>query len=237
MAAVLACGEGSALSHTAAAALLEIGPATAQIHVSVPPSLTPRLPGITVHRRVEFEVTTHHGIPVTTPVCTLVDLATMLDRDQLEQAINDADRLKLANPERLRLELAGMSARPGLAAMRRILDHRTFTLTASVLERRFIPIALRAGLPRPLTRVYVNGFEVDFYWPELGLVVETGGLTYHRTPAQQARDRLRDQTHTAAGLTPLRFTHAQIWYEPTYVQATLESVVRRLRTRPASPDS
>jgi very-short-patch-repair endonuclease len=59
------------------------------------------------------------------------------------------------------------------------------------------------------------------------LIVETDGLRYHRTPSQQARDRLRDQTHTAAGLTPLRFTHGQIRYEPKSVQVTLEAVARR----------
>jgi very-short-patch-repair endonuclease len=74
----------------------------------------------------------------------------------------------------------------------------------------------------------VHGFEVDFYWPDLGLVVETDGLRYHRTPAQQARDRLRDQTHAAAGLTALRFTHAQVRYEPVHVAATLLAVVHRL---------
>src|SRR4051794_12349880 len=70
-------------------------------------------------------------------------------------------------------------------------------------------MAARAGLPRPQTQIYLNGFRVDFYWPDLGLVVETDGLRYHRTPQQQARDRLRDQAHAASGLTPLRFTHAQ----------------------------
>lgn len=75
----------------------------------------------------------------------------------------------------------------------------------------------------------MNGFEVDFYWPDLGLVVETDGLTYHWTPAAQARDRLRDQAHTAAGLTPLRFTHAQIRYEPQHVEQLLAAVVRHLR--------
>jgi very-short-patch-repair endonuclease len=75
----------------------------------------------------------------------------------------------------------------------------------------------------------VNGFRVDFYWPELGLLVETDGLRYHRTPAQQARDRLRDQAHVAAGLTPLRFSHAQVRYEPRHVSTTLTVVTRRLR--------
>lgn len=74
----------------------------------------------------------------------------------------------------------------------------------------------------------MNGFEVDFFWPELGLVVEADGLRYHRTPAAQARDRLRDQVHTAAGLTPLRFTHDQIRFEPKHVEATLAAVADRL---------
>jgi very-short-patch-repair endonuclease len=75
----------------------------------------------------------------------------------------------------------------------------------------------------------LNGFKVDFYWPDLGLVVETDGLRYHRTPAQQARDRLRDQAHTAAGLTPLRFTHSQVAYERAHVRRTLAAVGARLR--------
>jgi very-short-patch-repair endonuclease len=64
--------------------------------------------------------------------------------------------------------------------------------------------------------------------PDLGLVVETDGLRYHRTPAQQARDRRRDQVHTAAGLTPLRFTHYEVRYEPGHVERTLIRVARRL---------
>jgi very-short-patch-repair endonuclease len=62
-----------------------------------------------------------------------------------------------------------------------------------------------------------------FYSPELGLVVETDGLRYHRTPAQQTRDPLRDQAHTAAGLTVLRFAHGQVWFEPGHLVATLRA--------------
>ena len=74
--------------------------------------------------------------------------------------------------------------------------------------------------------MWLNGFKVDFHWPALGLVVETDGLRYHRTASQQAADRRRDQTHTAAGLTVLRFTHAQVRFEPRYVQDTLAAVMR-----------
>ena len=72
---------------------------------------------------------------------------------------------------------------------------------------------MEAGLPLPLTKQIVNGFEVDFFWPDLGLVVETDGLRYHRTPSTQTRDARRDRAHTLAGMTPLRFTHYEIKYE------------------------
>jgi very-short-patch-repair endonuclease len=74
---------------------------------------------------------------------------------------------------------------------------------------------------------------VDFYWPDLGLVVETDGLTYHRTAAQQAKDRVRDQTHTAAGLIVLRFTYEQIAYEEAHVANVLAATLpQRLRRVP-----
>ena len=57
-------------------------------------------------------------------------------------------------------------------------------------------------------------------------MVETDGLRYHRTPAHQAHDRVRDQAHAASGLTALRFTHAQVRFDPGYVRATLAAVVR-----------
>jgi very-short-patch-repair endonuclease len=160
-------------------------------------------------------------------VLTLVDLAARLSRGRLEQAVNDADRVNLVDPETLRSELERFAGLPGVRALRAMLDRRTFTMTDSELERRLLPISRRAGLSQPQTQVVVNGFRVDFYWPELGLVVETDGLRYHRTPAQQAHDRRRDHAHVAAGLEALRFTHAQITFEPEHVCATLIAVAQR----------
>jgi very-short-patch-repair endonuclease len=160
---------------------------------------------------------------------TIVDLAAELGRDEVEQAINEADVKGLARPDNLRRALDDMPRWPGVATLRQILDRRTFRLTRSQLERLFIPVALRAGLPRPLTRVHVNGVEVDFYWPELGLVVETDGLTYHRTPQQQAKDVVRDHRHAVAEIERLRFTHEQIRYDRAYVERILRQVADRLR--------
>jgi hypothetical protein len=48
-----------------------------------------------------------------------------------------------------------------VAALRALLDRHTLTLTDSELERRFLPIARRAGLPPPLTQREVNGLRVE----------------------------------------------------------------------------
>jgi very-short-patch-repair endonuclease len=233
MAAVLACGPNALLSDWSAAALWGIGIEKRWIDVSVR-TCSDRgrgNAGVRVHRRAGLragDLAVRDGIPVTTPVQTLVDLAAVSRPAGIERMVNEADRLDLVDPEALRAALGDHRGQRGVGRLRAVLDRRTFRLTRSGLERRFLPLAEQAGLPVPLTRQWVNGFEVDFYWPELGLVVETDGLRYHRTPAEQARDRLRDQAHTAAGLTPLRFTHAQVTFEAPHVGGILASVARRL---------
>jgi very-short-patch-repair endonuclease len=191
-----------------------------------------------VHRRGGLSALDHRiqsGIPVTSPARTLADLSGRLHESQLEAAINEADKLDLVDPSALREALEEMSGQHGVPALRRLLDRQLFRLTDSDLERRFLRLVRKAGLATPRTRTHLNGFRVDFFWPDLGLVVETDGLRYHRTPAQQARDRRRDQVHTAAGMTTLRFTYAQVRFEAAAVREVLLRVAARLsRRRPAA---
>jgi very-short-patch-repair endonuclease len=74
----------------------------------------------------------------------------------------------------------------------------------------------------------VAGYRVDFFWPDLQLVVETDGLRYHRTAAQQAKDRERDQALVSAGFIVLRFTHGQVAFDRSHVSATLRSVMKAI---------
>jgi very-short-patch-repair endonuclease len=234
MAAVLACGEGAILSHASAGALWGVIHDKPLIDVTVPESRHPRQAGVRTHRASKLappDVATRDGIHVTSPIRTLMDLATCCSSKRHEAAVNAADKLDLVDPERLRSAIEGRAGERGVAVLRKLLDRRTFVLTDSELERRFLPIARAAGLPKPETRRVVNGFRVDFLWRDLGLVVETDGLRYHRTPSQQARDRTRDNAHAASGLTTLRFTHAQVRYESDGVRRTLLAVARRLGHR------
>ena len=231
IAATFGCGEGAAISHMTAAELWElIRGITRPVHVS-PRRRSRSRDGIRVHRRQTFDAELHKGIRVTTPAQTLIDLAA-IGFPHFEAAINEADKRNLIHIEPLRAA-AARAGRCG-AALRCHIDRATFRMTDSELERWFLRVVHHAGLPLPETRVRVNGFKVDFYWPELGIVVETDGGTFHRTPSQQTNDRRRDQAHTRAGLIPLRFTHAQVRYEQPYVEQVLVDVVERTR-RPPPP--
>ena len=232
MAAVLACGDRSVLSHRSAAALWGIAPERGdRIDVSVCQAGKISRPGLLVRSRPALrdrEIGVERGIPLTDPVRTLIDIASELTRRELERAVNQADNLGRVDAESLRLALDDHAGEPGVPVLRDLLDRHTFRLSDDELELLFRPLAAAAGLPVPLTKQLLNGFEVDFYWPALGLVVETDGLRYHRTASAQSRDARRDQTHTAAGFTPLRFSHHQVKYEPDRVRSILTRTRMRL---------
>jgi len=233
MAAVLACGPGAALSHRSASALWGFGKEHPNyIEVTVMRPSEARIRGVRCHRRPSLpssEITTRRGIPVTQPVRTFLDLVSVNGPRDLERAINEADKLDVIDADELRLALDDHAGEKGVRPLRRILDKHTFRLSDDELERLFRPLAAAAGLPVPLTKHIVNKFEVDFYWPDLGLVVETDGWRYHRTPSAQSRDALRFQTHVAHGLTPLRFSHYQVKYEPVHVKDILIRTAANLR--------
>jgi AbiEi antitoxin C-terminal domain/Transcriptional regulator, AbiEi antitoxin len=141
MAAILSCGRDAVLSHGSAAAHWEILPARGkEVEVTVPAERRIARPGIVICRRTTLsaaDVTRHHSIPVTTPVCTLVDLATRLERGGLEAAINQADKRDLTDPDTLRSALDELARRPGA---------RAHAILAGVVRRlRAGPARLRAG--------------------------------------------------------------------------------------------
>lgn len=160
--------------------------------------------------------------------------------------MNEADKLERVRADVLYAALDRHGGEPGVGALRRLLDPLHFRLSDSELEQAMRPVAKSVGLPVPETKVWVDEYEVDFFWPELGIVVEADGLRYHRTASQQRRGLERDQAHIAAGLWPLRFSHWQIAREPAHVRKILRRVatrtqsaracrrrISRMRTRPA----
>jgi very-short-patch-repair endonuclease len=231
MAATLACGFDARLSHRSAAELWRIAPKVpGAIDVSVPKiSSRPRRTNIRLHRRAEFGTTcVVKGIPVADPVSILIDLAAELRTEEVEDAVNEADRLDLVRTHRLRPALDAELRRPGVGRLKAVLDAQTFSRAANALERHFLALVRAAGLPPPDTQRRLGRYRVDFFWPHVGLVVETDSLRHHRTAAEQATDLGRDQAHARTGLRSLRFTHAQVFHRSDYVCAVLRDTYRHL---------
>jgi hypothetical protein len=209
LAAVLAAGDGAALSHRSAAILWGIHRSdAARIDVTVPRTCGFRsTKAIAVHRpRLPPAVTTHAGIRVTTPGRTLQDLAIAVPRRTLEKAAEMA--------EALRLDVTLDPDHPGAARLARVLErHDLHSTTRSLLEDDFLALCERHGIPRPLVNTYVEGLEVDFVWPNERLIVETDSRTYHGTAEAFERDRARDARLKAAGWRVVRFTRRQVHLE------------------------
>lgn len=227
MAAVLACGKDAVLSHSSAAEFWRIRPRRpGDLEVSV--SARRHRPGLTVHRRRGFQTTRREGIPVTTPLQTIIDIAPGLTAAELETAVNQADYRGLTTPERIWNALGDFASQPGVRPVRELLQRHAYVVTDTELERLMLPIIRRVGLPPPLTQVWLNGKRVDFYWPDLGLVVESDGGIAHRTPFEQTDDRQREHVLDAADIKVVRFTRAQVKFEPRYVEDVLRGVAERL---------
>jgi very-short-patch-repair endonuclease len=244
MAALLAAGTDAVLSHDTALMLWGLeAERDRAIHLSLPVSADRRPAGTRVHRvRLEAaDVTRRELIPVTRPARTLLDLAgSSGSRDpesrdrRLEAAVNAADALGLISADALRGWVDGRGGQRGVAALRRLLEAHTLRLTESELERRFLRLVREAGLPLPETQVVIAGYRVDFLWRDARLVVETDGLTSHRTPAQQAKDHRRDRSLSGAGYTCLRFTHAEVVRTPDAVARELAAAIAGCLARRAA---
>lgn len=232
IAAVLACGDRAALSHDSAAAFWRLAKEPeGDVRVTVLGEGRSR-DGIEVHRRQALTATTKNGIRVTTPAQTLIDVAPAWPTNDLEQAIGDAILRGLVTLRALRTA-ATKAGRPG-AALRSVIARLTFRVTQSELEREFLRLVQKAGLPLPDTQTRFGRHRVDFHWPELALVVETDGAQFHATAIQQTEDRKRDQAHIRAGRIPLRLTHWQVFKEPAETTTLLVDVFTACEWRHAS---
>ena len=224
MAAVLAAGTDAVLSHTTAGSAWIIRPLGAgAIHVTIPgDGGRKRRPGIRIHRSrtlTPADTTTHRGIPITTPIRTIIDLASTLPPLPLEQALDQADRRGL-------IDFAELKTRPIPRSLQAILARYTGpTFTRSELEDRFYALCDDHGLPRPISNTIIEGEEVDFAWRKPRLIVEVDGYGYHRSPTRFENDRERDVMLTLAGWTVMRFTWTQVTTRPDWVA---RAVAKRL---------
>ena len=209
LAAVLACGPGAALSHRSAALLWEIRQNSSGLVDVTVPSQNGRSErvGIRIHRSARLaadEVTAQRGISVTTLARTLLDLADVVHPQALRRAITEAEYRGRFDLTSLIAVVERNPGRPGAKLMRAAeqAGHRT----RSPLEDRFLAFVERWRVEEPESNVWLEGYEVDFLWRGVGLVVELDGAAEHGTRAAVSRDRKKDRVLWRAGFRTMRLT-------------------------------
>lgn len=220
MAAVLACGPTSAVSHSSAMWMLGLDARRDGdlVHVLRPGSASTRIAGIRLHRTVRLEpdeVMKFEGIPITTVARTLLDIAGRRPTREMETLIGRAERARLADIAALRLLLGRHPDHPGAAKLRRLVDpDAKIAFTRSAAEAEFLKLVRASGLPAPETNVRVRGHEVDFFWRTERLVAEIDGYAYHGNRPSFESDRRRDRALAAAGVRVVRATWRTLRAEP-----------------------
>lgn len=204
--ALLAC-PGSVLSHWTAAAAWDLLPLRGTyVHITVSTSGgRAKRDRVKIHRQ---ELRGEHraaaqGLPVTSVMRTLADLAVVADARTLRKAVEAAERRRL-------LDMAHFE--PRRAGARRLRDALALPveLTFSELERVFLELCAEHDLAAPLVNSAVDEFMVDFRWPDVNLIVETDGAKDHFTRDGFEGDRAKDVELVARGHRVVRFTHRQV---------------------------
>ncbi len=262
MAAVLACGGKAVVSHRSAALLWGLIPRFRRpraVEVSVVEGAGGRRRrGIRVYRVTrlpEADRTASHGLPITTPVRTLLDLARIssapppggsgagrrgdrlgwVSPREVEQAVARAEREGLITLDALRARTLSpeVMGQRGTAILRKLLESETGpAFSRSVAEDRFLALIRGAQLPSPEVNARVGGIEVDFLWRELGVGVEVDGFRFHSSRRRFEADRHRDTALASIGVHVIRVTWRQITDEPAILLGRVAMVLGRAGARP-----
>jgi very-short-patch-repair endonuclease len=225
-AALLACGPGAVLSHWAAAYVHGLVERRRRdVDVSIEGRLPGRRDGIRPHRAIAIpscDVVVRHGLRVTTPARTLLDLAACTSGAELERLVEQAEVQGLVSAEDLARVATRAAGRRGVRRFREVVEYLDEPLfTRSEAERRLLALCRSAALPMPRTNVRRAGWEVDALWEEQRLIVEVDGYRYHRPQASFERDRRKDADLMLAGYRVLRLTWRRLTKHPAEVIALI----------------
>lgn len=229
-AAALLAVPDSALSHESSARILAV-PWYAHhdpITLSAPLTAHHFIPGIDIRRtgRLPDEhITETRGLRHTTLPRTLIDLAVVTRDRRLQEVIEGRLAARQVTWDELEATFRSLAGRgrPGTASARRVLQAiEGDPPTESKLERMYLDLLRRAGVPLPSMQVTAPWAErqpgrVDAMYVDAKSIVELDGRKFHIRSAAFENDRKRDQLATVRGFATSRFTYLQITSDPNHV--------------------
>jgi very-short-patch-repair endonuclease len=230
LAALLAIGESSFISHRSAAFVWGLR-ATPPPHVEV--SVFGRCCGarkdIRVHRIQKIrrdELRRHEGLWVSSPARAALEVAADAGPDELADVVEKEVAERVLTPRELEAVLGHNLGRRGAARLAQVLgDEDAMTITRSRAERAFLKLIRDARLPAPQTNQRLGRYVPDFIGREQRLIVELDSYRFHGGPDAFQNDREKDLVYRDAGFDVLRPTRNHVVHQPARV---LVSVVRAL---------
>lgn len=239
-AALMAVGEGSALSHRSGVSVWTVpGIVVDALEVMVPRQRIHRIDGIVVHRRSDLRdhhLRRHEGLLVTSPARTLVDIAGCLSPATVDRTLESwltRKLVTLAEVEAMIDEIA-RQGRPGSAGARAMLQRRALgrSIADSSLEVLTAQLLERAGLEVVHHHLVMIGSEIvaelDFAFPNERVYLESDGFGAHTTRRAFDRDRARQNLLSELGWCPVRFSDRQL---RTRGMTCMRSTTRVLESR------
>lgn len=179
-------------------------------------------------------VTTRHGVLLTTPARTVVDLSRVVS---FRSGVVIADSALAAGcpPEQIDAVLDYCRRWPGRRNAVRVAAFAS-PLAESPLESVSRVLFHAEGLPPPVLQHELVGYSgaryrVDFYWDEFNVVGEADGLLKYDDPEAARREKVRQLDLEDVELEVVRWTWAQVWNTPDLVVAKLLRAFARQRRR------
>ncbi len=157
----------------------------------------------------------------------LVESAQTETVKDLSDLITEAVRRRHLDLAVLERTMERHARRPGMAKLRQARrGYEPRPDRKSGLERAFDELIKGSGIPEPQRNVFIDGWEVDCYWPQFKLVVELDGRNYHSSLRDMEKDKLKDAKLALLGIQVVRITELRFEVEPGQILADLLRLTR-----------
>ena len=235
-AALLLAPEGAVVArHTAATLWGGVVPMSPDIHLGLPPGSRLRVSGVDARVRRRPDAVVHHGLPMTSPAQTFLDLADDLDLVDMVVVGDSLVRAGVARPEELVAASAAYRGRQARSARRAAAYVRGGV--DSPMESRLRMLLILAGLPEPVVNHALRDeigrvlYRLDLSYPQWRIAIEYDGRQHAENTAQWRWDVQRREGLDANGWRLVVVLSGDLYRSPA---RTLERVVSAARAQGVS---
>jgi hypothetical protein len=183
-----------------------------------------------------------HGVRVTTPLRTALDLGRLARRDHAIGALDALLRLERFDRAQLLGGVERFRGQRGVVQLRELAplaDPRAESPGESVLRLRWLDARLPA--PEPQVEVHENGLlraRLDLGLPDLRFAAEYDGWEWHSAREQRRRDRQRRSWLRDRGWTIVVLTSREVYDEPWLAARRIsDELLPLLRRRGVDPSA